>query len=125
MDSYWINYEDQLSNLLFIVFLKYLDNYIQTYYRKLPRNIPPRESERLFQALIRQGHPQRCRDVFRMPLETFLRLNEWLVSNTSLKDSRSVSTLQKLAIFLRICGHGLSQRIAAEIFQHSGDTISR
>ena len=125
MDSYWIDYEDQLANLLFILFLKYLDSYIQTHYRKLARNIPPRESERLFQALVQHGHPQRCRDLFRMPLETFLRLHGWLVFNTSLKDSRSVSALQKLAIFLRICGYGLSQRIAAEVFQHSGDTISR
>ena len=67
-DYYWINYEDQLANLLFILFLKYLDSYVQTHYRKLARNIPPRESERLFQALVQHGHPQRCRDLFRMPL---------------------------------------------------------
>ena len=38
---------------------------------------------------------------------------------------RQVSAPQKLAIFLSICGYGMSQRVTPERFRHSLQTISR
>jgi hypothetical protein len=125
MDALCDTYIDMMADLVAIIIIRRILNHIQAYYERLPRNRPPRETETIFQAWIRRGHSQACLDQYRMPIETFLRLNEWLVLNAGLKDSRYVSAMQKLAMFLRICGHGLSQRTSIDVFQHSGSTISR
>lgn len=59
-----------------------------------------------------------------MPLVTFLALENWLISETSLKKScKGVSTVEKLAIFLQIVGEESGNCAVQENSQHSGDTI--
>ena len=60
-------------------------------------------------------------DFLRMSKASFLGLQEKL----NLKDTRGASASQKLAIFIYICGHGCSQRVAAEVFKHHSGLISR
>jgi hypothetical protein len=73
---------------------------------------------------------QRIKNMTRMELTTFKALVNWMKSNTELKDSNparwnSISAEQKMLIFLYITTQGVSHRNAAEMFNHSTDTISR
>lgn len=45
-------------------------------------------SEAYIQELPNTAHPRRCIELLQMPLATFLALEKWLVSETSLKRSR-------------------------------------
>jgi hypothetical protein len=69
------------------------------------------------------GHPERIRNMTRLTKEAFLELLRWLRENTRLRDSRQVSSAEKLLVFLHICAHGVKFRIAAETLQHSTRTI--
>jgi DDE superfamily endonuclease len=69
------------------------------------------------------GHPGRIRDMTRLNRGAFRRLLKWLCENTNLKDSRQVSSAEKLIIFLYICAHCVKFRMAAETLQHSTRTI--
>jgi hypothetical protein len=55
--------------------------------------------------LLTSAHPQRCFEVLRMSLTSFFALREWLISYTSLQNSRKhqgLSVREKLVIFLYI-----------------------
>jgi DDE superfamily endonuclease len=69
------------------------------------------------------GPPERIRDMTRLEREVFLELLRWLCENSKLKDSRQVSSAEKLIIFLYICAQGVKFRLAAETLQHSTRTI--
>lgn len=94
-------------------------------YDKLACRTSSLGDEAYIQEIITTAHPRRCLEVFRMELNTFLTLSEWLEDNTFLKQSRNhFSVHQKLAIFLQIVGKGDCNRDLQETFQHSGATIS-
>jgi DDE superfamily endonuclease len=69
------------------------------------------------------GRPERIPDMTRLKSEVFLELLRWLSENSKLKDTRQVSSAEKLMIFLYICAHGVKFRVAAEALQHSTRTI--
>ena len=60
-----------------------------------------------------------------MPITTLLDLRDWVVERGLLWSTRYVSVEEQLVTFLWIIGHGATNREAQELFQHSGDTISR
>jgi hypothetical protein len=75
--------------------------------------------------LLESGHPQRCFEVLRMSLDTFIALRDCLLQTSTLSSSRGLLIEEKLAIFLHIVGRGASNRDTQERFSHSGETVSR
>jgi hypothetical protein len=75
--------------------------------------------------LLNSNHPSRIEAVLRMQLNTFYALRDWLLANTRLKASKSVSVEEKLVIFLHITTRPASNRDTQERFSRSGDTISQ
>ena len=125
MDEFWPDSEESMLQIFVFILVSIAYHYKDTYYNKQQQITSSIEGEEYLKEILQQAHPRRCFEVLRMPLETFLSLNNWLIRHTDLADSRQVSAPQKLAIFLSICGHGMSQRVTAERFRHSLQTISR
>ncbi|KAG8363101.1 hypothetical protein BUALT_BualtUnG0004500 [Buddleja alternifolia] len=74
---------------------------------------------------LMNANPTRCYDMFRMKPDVFITFNNTLMENCGLKHSRYLSAYEQVAIFLHIIAHGITSRVAAEKFQHSGETISK
>ncbi|RWR85042.1 protein ALP1-like protein [Cinnamomum micranthum f. kanehirae] len=70
------------------------------------------------------GHPKRCYDLFRMEKHMFHGLCNTLKSRNLLHDSKFLSVEEQVAIFLMTIGHSMRNRMMADRFQHSGETIS-
>lgn len=60
-----------------------------------------------------------------MNASLFYKLHDLLVGNYGLKSSLHMSSMESLAIFLLVCGHGTSTSGVHGIFKHSAETISR
>ena len=91
---------------------------------KLPCRTRPFSGHQLITDIL-SGHPDRGYDHFRMTNTMFFKLEELLVSRGLVTGTRNVSVQEQLAIFLYGIGHGVTNRVMAETFQHSGETISR
>ncbi|XP_038693712.1 protein ALP1-like [Tripterygium wilfordii] len=74
---------------------------------------------------VLQGHPVRCHEAFRMPVEVFHALCGVLRDDYGLIGSDNVGILEMVAMFVSILGHAQANRDIQERFQHSGETISR
>ncbi|KAJ0509196.1 putative harbinger transposase-derived nuclease domain-containing protein [Helianthus annuus] len=93
----------------------------------IPR-IPCRTSCRtgnIFIQEILNGHPRRCYEDFRLHVDVFKSLCSDLRMHYNLKETRNVSIEESVGIFLLILAHGCGNRLAQEIFNHSGETIHR
>lgn len=81
--------------------------------------------------MLHFNHPARVLHALRMAKSTFLLLTAFCDEHTALRSGRAsaagkgVSIEEKLAIFLYITSNGVSNRAAQELFQRSGNTISR
>ncbi len=62
MDSLLYEYNEMMQNLMMILIIKKIHNYIQPHYRKLSRSRPCRETEAEFQAQIQRHNPRACLD---------------------------------------------------------------
>ncbi|OAY81027.1 hypothetical protein ACMD2_23063, partial [Ananas comosus] len=60
-----------------------------------------------------------------MSTTNFIALRDVLLARGLIRATRRMTTDEQLAIFLFCVGHGVENRVLAEIFQHSGETISR
>ncbi|KAG8372299.1 hypothetical protein BUALT_Bualt12G0051800 [Buddleja alternifolia] len=74
---------------------------------------------------LMNANPTRCYDMFRMKPDVFITFSNTLIDKCGLKHSRYLSAYEQVAIFLHIIAHGIMSRVAAEKFQHSGETISK
>ena len=63
--------------------------------------------------------------MFRMSATLFYQLHDLLVSKYGLQSSLHMNFIESLAMFLVVCGHGMSNSALHGIFKHSGETISR
>ncbi|KAK1291738.1 hypothetical protein QJS10_CPB17g00362 [Acorus calamus] len=72
-----------------------------------------------------QGHETRAYENFRMTPQMFFKLRDTLIGKGLIADTKYVSCTEQLGIFLHGLGHGVSNRVLAERFHHSGETISR
>ena len=72
-----------------------------------------------------RGHEKRCMNMFRVNKETFLQLCDDLEKHHGLHESRRMSTIEKVGMFLYTFSVGASNRDVVERFQHSGETVSR
>ena len=60
-----------------------------------------------------------------MEKHVFMNFLETLTKRYSLKEGFDVPLTEVLTMFLTIIGHGLSNRIIQERFQHSGESVFR
>ena len=69
--------------------------------------------------------PGQSHKMFRMTASVFYSLHDLLVSTYGLKSSLHMNSIESLAIFLVVCGHGWSNSALHGVFKRSGETISR
>ena len=60
-----------------------------------------------------------------MEKHMLMNLFETLIKRYGLKESLDVPLIEALVIFLTTIGHGLSNRMIQERFQHSSESVSR
>ena len=63
--------------------------------------------------------------MFRMSATLLYQLHDLLVSTYGLQSSLHMNSIESLAMFLVVCGHGMSNSALHGIFKHSGETVSR
>ena len=71
------------------------------------------------------GSPTVCYELFRMDKTCFVTFCDDLRRRNYLGDSRDVCLEEKVAITLFILSHNTRQRVVADRFQHSTETVSR
>ncbi|KAM1575948.1 hypothetical protein PS2_032196 [Malus domestica] len=71
------------------------------------------------------GHPHRLFDIVRMDKNTFRNLCSTLKELNFLQDDRSVCVEEAVCMFLFTISHTIRNRVIAETFQHSKETVSR
>ncbi|KAL0548927.1 hypothetical protein IC582_013404 [Cucumis melo] len=74
---------------------------------------------------ILNGHEDRCHQQFRMEKHIFQKLLVVLEQQYNFSKAKRIHLEEALAMFLIILGHGFSNRMVQERFQHSGETVSR
>ena len=101
---------------------------IVTYFNKYINKTPCYYSEQTGWGWVRccmEGNNQLCYNMFRMKNEVFLNLCQVLQRDFGLQHSRNIRLEESMAICLLILDHGTCNQMVQEIFQHSGETISR
>jgi hypothetical protein len=67
--------------------------------------------------LLNSNHPKRIQAVLRMQLNTFYALRDWLLTNTNLKDSKTITVEEKLVTFLHITTQSCDQMEGPLLFK--------
>lgn len=75
--------------------------------------------------MLHRSSPVRCRGLLRMQRHVFIRLCDELREKNYLRDSRYVSVYEQVAMFLLTVGHNCRNFLVQDVFQHSGETVSR
>ena len=124
MDDFWNLYDDSVQELILVLIIMIIDQYHAVHYIKYARNLTAVDGEAYTRDLL-SGNVLRFYDLLRMPLHTFLSLYDWLSRESSLRDSKEISAVQKLAIFIYIVGYAQTFRVVGERFRHSINIISK
>ncbi|CAL2266420.1 unnamed protein product [Prunus armeniaca] len=74
---------------------------------------------------VLNGHKVRCHEQFRMEKHVFIKLVETLTGAYGLKEVGDIPLVEALSMFLIVLGHGFTNRMVQERFQHSGEMVSR
>ena len=90
---------------------------------KTPRHTGQKGREMIAEMLEQDNHA-RVRDFLRMSKPVFSALC-YVLSRHGLHVTQHMSVEEQVAIFVWICGGNYNNRAAMEMFQRSGDTISR
>jgi len=83
------------------------------------------QTDRILIHEILNGNESRCYQDFRMTKTIFLDFCRDLTERYGLTPTRGMSVPESVGIFLMICGYGVANRLIQEMFNHSGETISR
>ncbi|KAJ0978352.1 hypothetical protein J5N97_013826 [Dioscorea zingiberensis] len=89
-----------------------------------PQHTRPFTGHQLVENML-DGHMERSHNIFRMEPHVFRGLATLLESRGLLRNGRTVSVLEQLAIFMTVVAHASANRVACEQFQHSSETVSR
>jgi hypothetical protein len=98
--------------------------YIEKYLHKTPCNVSSQTGNKWLMEVLR-GNERRCYNMFRMDKEVFLCLCDELETKFGSLGSRRTSHKEIVGMFVHMLGHNVSNKLAQERFQHSGETISR
>ncbi|CAL8083459.1 unnamed protein product [Prunus armeniaca] len=74
---------------------------------------------------VLNGHKVRCHEQFKMEKHVFIKLVETLTGSYGLKEVGDIPLVEALSMFLIVLGHGFTNRMVQERFQHSGETVSK
>jgi hypothetical protein len=96
--------------------------YFMTYH---DRNDPITPIQCGFSWIVERLNTGRSHKMFRMDSSLFYQLHDLLLSTYDLRSLLHINSVELLAMFLVICGHGMSNSAIHGIFSHSGETISR
>ncbi|XP_059670700.1 protein ALP1-like [Cornus florida] len=114
-------YDDEEDNESVLIFATLLEE--QNFYQKRRCNDSILKGETYVMEIL-NGHRERCYENFRMYHEDFRTLFSTL-KGIGLKDSKFLTVYEQVAIFLLTLSHNQRNRVVAERFQHSTETISR
>ena len=101
---------------------------VVTYFNKYINKTPCYDSKQTGWAQVRrcmEGNEKLCYNMFKMKKEVFHNLWQVLQHDYGLQHSRNIRLEKLVVICLLIFGHGTSNQMVQEIFQHLGETISR
>ena len=101
---------------------------VQAYFRHAFDRHPKQTSILTEQQRIEElmkGHPGSFKEQFGMNKHVFHALLQFLFRRCHLRNSRYISAAEQLSIFCHFAAQGLSNRQLQDLFQHSGETISR
>jgi len=115
--------DDEIDDDIFFL-LSAIDSSDDDENTKMPqRNLPLRGA--MYITYMLNGHPVPCFQMFRMEPPDFIALCFELKERQFIKSTRNLDVEESVAIFLLLTGHCQGQRIAADCFQHSTETINR
>ncbi|XP_059635413.1 uncharacterized protein LOC132277592 [Cornus florida] len=114
-------YDDEEDNESVLIFAALLEE--QNFYQKRHCRDSILQGETYVMEIL-NGHRERCYENFRMYPEVFRTLCSTL-KGIGLKDSKFLTIYEQVAIFLLTLSHNQRNRVVAERFQHSTETISR
>jgi hypothetical protein len=119
--------KDENENDVFILAaaaVELVDDYYMPYIAKEPCRTSSQTDYKWVMEIL-QGNPDRCKQNFRMEIHVFIYLCKELKEKYYLKGTRKLTIEELVAMFLSTLGHGFGNRIVQEMFQHSGETVSR
>lgn len=119
-----IRYIDDEFDAILCCTVQMIECYYKLYIHKVPCMNSNHTGYVRLQEILR-GNESRCQSAFRMVKHVLQNLCKDLETTYGFKGSRRMCALEILAMTLSILGHGLSNRLVQETFQHSGETISR
>lgn len=99
-----------------------------SYFRVMHDRRPKRNSAITGQKRIDQlmeGHPGPFKEQYGMNKHVFNALLQFLCTRCQLQNSRYISAAEQLSIFCHFAAQGLSNRQLQDLFQHSGETITK
>lgn len=115
---------DREWDLFDLLVMEVAEDYDKRFLNREPYHNDPFTGKQYVEHVL-GGHPQRCSDMFRMKKEVLFDLSDALKERALLKDTRYVTVEEQLCIFLYTIGHTVGNRVVADRFQHSQETISR
>lgn len=74
---------------------------------------------------VLNGQNTNCSENFRMDKKLFYNLRDILHAKGLLRHTNRIKIEEQLAIFMYTIGHNQRTRVVQELFQYSGETISR
>jgi len=115
--------DDELDDEIFFL-LSAIDLSDDDENTKMPqRNLPLRGA--MYITYMLNGYPVSCFQMFHMEPSDFIALGFELRERQFIKSTRNLDVEESIVIFLLLTGHCQGQRIAADRFQHSTETINR
>lgn len=122
---------DEIEELIIIFMMKFMV-LVLAEYASHPRisqvrtvhNSTLQENAWLMEMLHRSS-PVRCCGLLRMQRHVFIRLCDELKSKDYLHDSQYISVYEQVAMFLLTIGHNCGNFLVQDVFQYSGQTVSR
>ncbi|XP_020082181.1 putative nuclease HARBI1 [Ananas comosus] len=115
--------DDFWDEVLLVLLEEGYEEFNSSLYKRACRT-RPFSGQQLVQDIL-FGHPDRGYQHFRMTNIMFEALRDDLIRRGLIQSTKNINVDKQLAIFLHGIGHGVTNRILAETFQHSGETISR
>ncbi|XP_074347447.1 uncharacterized protein LOC141686303 [Apium graveolens] len=98
--------------------------YYESFVHKEPCHDSIRTGGKLIDEIMK-GNEIRCYQDFRMPKDIFISFCRLLVDRYGLVPTQGMSEYEEVGIFLMTVAHGCGNRLMQEMWNHSGETISR
>ncbi|KAL4302428.1 hypothetical protein GQ457_10G020700 [Hibiscus cannabinus] len=112
--------DDEMRQFLL---LKYVHDYYNAFIPKMPCRTSILDDKAYVMEIL-YGNPTMCYEMFRMKKYIFLNFCDRLKVDKLLEDEKKVSVEEAVAMFLFIIGQNATQRLIADRFQHSTETVS-